>query len=77
MALPANWVRYTTEDGKEYFHNHATNTTQWDPPTSPQLQAPAGPLAYGELSDVFQYKPTMSELEFHERQSENLGIQCR
>jgi len=73
MSLPANWVRYTTEDGKEYFHNQETNVTQWERPAWPQSQAPAGLSADGETSDVFQYKPTTSDLELHERQSDKSG----
>jgi len=30
--LPPHWTRYTTDDGKDYFHNAMTNVTQWDRP---------------------------------------------
>jgi WW domain len=33
--LPPNWTKYTTEDGKDYYHNHVTNQTQWDFPMQP------------------------------------------
>jgi len=35
MGLPPNWQKYTTDDGKEYFHNSVTNITQWDSPEEP------------------------------------------
>ena len=33
--LPANWTKYTTAEGKDYYHNSETNQTQWDVPTLP------------------------------------------
>jgi len=33
--LPSNWTKYTTEDGKDYYHNHVSNQTQWDFPLQP------------------------------------------
>lgn len=33
MSLPPNWVKYTTDDGKDYYHNAVTNVTQWEVPT--------------------------------------------
>lgn len=57
-ALPANWTRYTTDDGKEYFHNGVTNTTQWD---KPEWSGARGPetMSFDESSvgQVYQYKP--------------------
>ena len=32
--LPQNWTKYTTDDGKAYYHNHLTNQTQWEFPVS-------------------------------------------
>jgi len=51
--LPQNWTRYTTEDGKVYYHNAVTNLTQWDRP------APEAPPV---AEDVFQYTPTAKDL---------------
>ncbi|CAK8999712.1 unnamed protein product [Durusdinium trenchii] len=58
MALPPNWERYTTEDGKEYFHNAALNKTQWERPSCDEV-----PLASLNTSDVFTYKPSAADLE--------------
>jgi len=58
-ALPPNWARYVTDDGKEYFHNLIANTTHWELPP----QAPTAPSFDSAGSDVFTYKPTASELE--------------
>mmetsp|Transcript_60322 Transcript_60322/g.155419 ORF Transcript_60322/g.155419 Transcript_60322/m.155419 type:complete len:357 (+) Transcript_60322:74-1144(+) len=55
-ALPPGWARYTTDEGKEYFHNAATNTTQWDTPSWPEGVG-------GDHAEVFEYKPTASDLE--------------
>lgn len=59
--LPPNWNRYTTDEGKEYFHNAVTNTTQWDRPEWPETTD----LLSTETStaDVFTYQPTTAELE--------------
>ncbi len=31
--LPAGWEKRKTAKGKTYYINHATKTTQWNPPT--------------------------------------------
>uniref|UniRef100_A0A7S1LXJ8 WW domain-containing protein n=1 Tax=Alexandrium catenella TaxID=2925 RepID=A0A7S1LXJ8_ALECA len=56
-TLPPNWKSYFTAEGKEYFHNAITNVTQWDRPASELPAFDSG------MSDVFQYKPSASELE--------------
>lgn len=57
MALPPNWVKYTTEDGKDYYHNAVSNTTQWDKPE--RTGELASSLSFqSNASEVFQYKPT-------------------
>ncbi|CAL1137968.1 unnamed protein product [Cladocopium goreaui] len=58
MALPPSWERYTTDDGKEYFHNVSTNKTQWERPSWDE--APRSSL---NTSDVFTYKPSAADLE--------------
>eukprot|EP00929_Paragymnodinium_shiwhaense_P048954 TRINITY_DN24708_c0_g1_i1.p1 TRINITY_DN24708_c0_g1~~TRINITY_DN24708_c0_g1_i1.p1 ORF type:complete len:372 (+),score=56.06 TRINITY_DN24708_c0_g1_i1:146-1261(+) len=55
MSLPPGWTRYTTDDGKEYFHNAVENQTTWDRPTWPEAQA--------DTSDVYQYKPSTLDLD--------------
>eukprot|EP00440_Ansanella_granifera_P067592 gb/GFBE01073320.1/.p1 GENE.gb/GFBE01073320.1/~~gb/GFBE01073320.1/.p1 ORF type:complete len:373 (+),score=74.77 gb/GFBE01073320.1/:1-1119(+) len=77
MSLPPNWQRYTTDEGKEYYHNAATNKTQWDRPMLPE--ANSDPLAAlsmdsGSTSDVFQYKPTAAELEVPSRPTASLEM---
>jgi hypothetical protein len=59
-ALPPNWARYVTDDGKEYFHNGVSNTTQWDRPEWPGMRTES----FGEANtaEVYQYKPTESDL---------------
>lgn len=59
--LPPNWTRYTTDDGKEYFHNAVTMTTQWDRPVEDMLPLDGG------AAEVFQYKPTATDLESPKR----------
>jgi len=66
MALPPNWAKYTTEDGKEYYHNAVTNVTQWDMPTG---DAPNSLSFHSGSSEVYQYRPTVSDLELHARPS--------
>lgn len=61
MALPPNWTRYNTDEGKEYFHNAVTNTTQWDTPAWPDDAAAGG--ADSAMADVFMYQPSAAELE--------------
>jgi len=58
MSLPPNWERYTTDEGKEYFHNAMTNKTQWERPSWDE--APGSSL---NTSDVFTYKPSAADLE--------------
>lgn len=61
MALPPNWTSYTTDDGKEYFHNPVTNTTQWERPAWPE---PASASVFDvAAAEVFTYEPTAQELE--------------
>lgn len=59
-ALPPNWTRYTTDDGKEYFHNAVTNTTQWDQPEWSGARLPET-MSFDEssTSQVYQYKPEL------------------
>ena len=47
--LPEGWTKYTTEDGKDYYHNHMTNATQWDTPTTAAIILPVVPLETTEL----------------------------
>lgn len=57
MALPPNWHEYSTDDGQAYFHNTATQVTQWERPVWPE-----------SLSDTAMvYKPDISDLELTER----------
>eukprot|EP00928_Gymnodinium_smaydae_P025438 TRINITY_DN20257_c0_g1_i1.p1 TRINITY_DN20257_c0_g1~~TRINITY_DN20257_c0_g1_i1.p1 ORF type:complete len:346 (-),score=52.08 TRINITY_DN20257_c0_g1_i1:69-1106(-) len=51
-ALPPNWTRYQTDEGKEYFHNNVTNQTQWERPSEPI-----------STSEVYQYKPNDADME--------------
>lgn len=55
--MPPGWARYTTEDGKEYFHNQTTNTTQWERPTEENKMPAALSFAESSTSEVYQYKP--------------------
>jgi len=55
-SLPPGWARYTTDEGKEYFNNAATNTTTWDRPEWP------GGLG-SDHAEVFEYKPSAGDLE--------------
>jgi len=59
-ALPPNWTKYNTDDGKAYFHNAVTNVTQWDTPESSGAGAPST-MSFDEssTSQVYQYKPEM------------------
>jgi WW domain len=39
--LPDGWSKYTTEHGRQYYHNHGTNQTQWEiPAESPIIKTP-------------------------------------
>lgn len=60
MDLPPNWTRYTTDDGKEYYHNSVTNVTQWDKPV---WQPPAGGKASTTTDAV--YNPSLDELMWY------------
>jgi len=57
MGLPPNWDKYTTDDGKEYYHNSKTNVTQWDPP----------PEEPNNMESV--YKPDLNDLDLHSTMS--------
>lgn len=70
MALPPNWTKYTTDEGKDYYHNTTTNTTQWNQPEWPEpsglgdLSSLSGlSLNAGATADVFTYQPSAFELE--------------
>lgn len=65
-AMPPNWAKYTTEDGKDYFHNAVTNVTQWEMPVG---NAPESLSFHSGTSEVYQYRPTVSDLELHSRVS--------
>lgn len=56
MALPPNWAKYSTDDGKEYYHNSVTNTTQWEKPEWSE-----GPESTSFSSEV--YRPNVSDLD--------------
>lgn len=61
MSLPPQWLRYTTDEGKEYYHNVVTNTTQWEPP--PMLEAvPLDNFGSSSSEGVYQYNPSASDL---------------
>ncbi|CAE8623337.1 unnamed protein product [Polarella glacialis] len=81
-SLPPNWERYSTDDGKEYFHNTVTNSTQWQAPVfSEGPLGAADPMAAFSFdttaaSDVFQYKPSAAELEASSRKGP-LDIEMR
>eukprot|EP00933_Yihiella_yeosuensis_P020495 TRINITY_DN16421_c0_g3_i1.p1 TRINITY_DN16421_c0_g3~~TRINITY_DN16421_c0_g3_i1.p1 ORF type:complete len:347 (-),score=46.95 TRINITY_DN16421_c0_g3_i1:106-1146(-) len=63
MALPPNWSKYTTDEGKEYYHNSVTNKTQWDKPES--HSGPDSLSFHSQSSEV--YRPSDSDLEIHDR----------
>lgn len=48
-VLPPHWTRYTTEDGKEYFHNSTTNVTQWEHPGGADLAESVYAPGLGDL----------------------------
>jgi len=60
MSLPSGWNRYTTDDGKEYFHNATSNVTQWEAPA----------VAEASVAEVYQYKPSSD----HELQGLSFGL---
>ncbi|CAD7966975.1 unnamed protein product [Amoebophrya sp. A25] len=51
-ALPPNWTKYTTDDGKDYFHNAITNTTTWDRPAWPVVAGPEDAVYNPSLADL-------------------------
>lgn len=55
--LPPGWTRYTTDEGKDYFHNAQTDVTQWMKP-----EWPVKSESFGSTSDVYTYQPTDLEL---------------
>mmetsp|Transcript_82546 Transcript_82546/g.267394 ORF Transcript_82546/g.267394 Transcript_82546/m.267394 type:complete len:365 (+) Transcript_82546:172-1266(+) len=61
-ALPPNWTRYTTDEGKEYFHNGASNVTTWETPEWPSGEGLSA-LSSFSASEVFQYTPSASDLD--------------
>lgn len=68
MALPPNWAKFTTEDGKDYYHNAVTSSTQWDIPQW-NGSLPESLSFHSGASEVYQYRPTVSDLELHSRVS--------
>mmetsp|Transcript_8775 Transcript_8775/g.21680 ORF Transcript_8775/g.21680 Transcript_8775/m.21680 type:complete len:352 (-) Transcript_8775:55-1110(-) len=71
-TLPPNWARYTDDAGKEYFHNASTNLTQWDKPAW-NGQAPESLSFHSGTSEVYEYRPTVSDLELNTRNSDAGG----
>lgn len=70
MALHPNWSRYTTDDGKEYYHNSVTDKTQWEKPEWTEGE-PSLLSFHSQTSEV--YRPTSSDLELHDRLSDPDG----
>lgn len=70
MALPPNWAKYTTDEGKDYFHNSITNKTQWEKPEWPG-SGPESLSFHSSTSEV--YRPTDSDLELQDRKPEPQG----
>mmetsp|Transcript_23898 Transcript_23898/g.53800 ORF Transcript_23898/g.53800 Transcript_23898/m.53800 type:complete len:353 (+) Transcript_23898:58-1116(+) len=66
MSLPPNWSKYTTDEGKEYYHNSATNQTQWEKPEW-SAGAPDSLSFHSQSSEV--YRPTVSDLDLQDRQT--------
>jgi hypothetical protein len=64
-ALPPNWNKYTTDDGKDYFHNSVTNTTQWERPEAGLV--PSSLSFASGTSEVYEYRPTTADLEVNNR----------
>jgi hypothetical protein len=71
-ALPPNWTRYTTDEGKEYFHNSVSNLTQWEKPAWPEADN-SGPSF---TSEVYQYKPSETELMSTSSSANQAGAQA-
>mmetsp|Transcript_12602 Transcript_12602/g.29588 ORF Transcript_12602/g.29588 Transcript_12602/m.29588 type:complete len:363 (+) Transcript_12602:71-1159(+) len=72
MELPPNWKRYVSPEGKEYFHNATLGLTQWDPPVGASGLTDSLSFHSG-TSEVYEYKPTVSDLELHQRFSDAEG----
>mmetsp|Transcript_4371 Transcript_4371/g.7742 ORF Transcript_4371/g.7742 Transcript_4371/m.7742 type:complete len:352 (-) Transcript_4371:77-1132(-) len=70
MALPPNWTRYTTDEGKEYFHNPVSNKTQWDRPAWPETSPDS--LSFQSVSSEV-YHPTETDLDLQERNPDIQG----
>ncbi|CAE8675672.1 unnamed protein product, partial [Polarella glacialis] len=66
MALPPNWTKYTTDEGKEYYHNSVTTTTTWEKPE--WSGASPDSLSFGSQSSEV-YRPTASDLDAAEGMS--------
>lgn len=62
-ALPPNWTKYSTPDGKDYFHNSITNQTQWKPPESRNSNS----------SEAAVYNPSLSELNLEPKKETVAG----
>lgn len=45
--LPTGWERRNTDDGRVYFVNHSSRTTQWDDPRTQSIQPQEEPLPEG------------------------------
>ncbi|CAJ1368670.1 unnamed protein product [Effrenium voratum] len=63
MALPPNWTKYSTDDGKEYYYNSATNVTQWEKPE--WSLGPESASFHSQSSEV--YRPSVSDLDLQDR----------
>lgn len=46
-SLPPNWQSYTTDEGKDYYHNVVTGVTQWERPMPETM--------HDSAADVYRY----------------------
>lgn len=65
--LPRGWFVYTTDEGKPYFHNRLTASTQWEVPSDTSHTLGDSMSTLNEVDTLMNHGGTEGEIAFLEQ----------
>lgn len=58
LPLPREWEKRRTSEGRVYYVNHTTKTTQWERPTGPSTSSSSSSISAATGRNVIERVPT-------------------